>query len=166
MRLWIRLWDRYFREIFIRNATLCVLEIDFFPLGQRDPMSLRLGRSIVFGAHTPIAWKRKVDTTETFFRLSKRSRKMSLLLKSMKILFCWVLTSHGKRGPRFIDFNHIDGITSGTVLYLSIYLPLHLDKNSCRITWSTKSMFLTKSFLRASTTYECCRGSWGHCERK
>ena len=26
-------------------------------------------RPIVFGVHTPIAWKRKVDTTRTFFLL-------------------------------------------------------------------------------------------------
>ena len=37
-------------------------------------------------------------------------------------------------------------------------------KKSSPISWSTKSALWTKFFLRTSTTYERCRGSWGHSE--
>ena len=43
---------------------------------------------IVFGFHTLMAWKRKVDTTETYFQLRKRSLKKSLLFQSMKFFAC------------------------------------------------------------------------------
>ena len=60
---------------------------------------------IVFGFHTLMAWKRKVDTTKTYFQLRKTSSKMSLLFQSMKFFVCWVLTSHGNQGAALYEFS-------------------------------------------------------------
>ena len=43
----------------------------FFPLSQTG-FDVLEARPIVFGVQTPIAWKRKVDTTETVFSTLKK----------------------------------------------------------------------------------------------
>ena len=48
---------------------------------------------------------------------------MSLLLQSIKVLFCGLLRSHGNQGPHFMNFQYTDDLKSGVVLQLGIDSP-------------------------------------------
>ena len=85
---------------------------------------------IVFGFHTMISWKRKVDTTKKRFQLRKRSEKMLLVFQLMKFFVCSVLTSHGILGPHFMNSQFMNDLESGVVQYLGKYSrrnPAHLQ---------------------------------------
>ena len=135
-----------------------------------------LCRSCLVSMHTPIAWKRKVDTTWTFVYSEKGVKWcQNFILQLMEVFVCWVIWSHGNRRPHFMNSECIDDLKGAVVPKLTINIfastpttlatkLIHLDKKSNSLSWSTKSGFWTNCFLPTSTTYECCQGSWGHCE--